>query len=209
MSNKNIIEQYWNKVYSKHPSNQLPWFNIKIPKIIIANINKLDKNKKLLIPGCGTGETVKFIKNLGFNDIIGTDISSTAIKIAKKQFSNIVFYKIETEKLDQNRFLNSNIFDWLNLHQISPKKLNKYLLTLQKISNFLIITYIFEPELGKVRNSYITEAKVYNHDPEKIIKILKGLALKHRFNFVFSINKKFGTKKHNAECLIFEKCIKF
>ncbi|MDD5032760.1 MAG: class I SAM-dependent methyltransferase [Candidatus Pacebacteria bacterium] len=195
----------WNKVYSKYTPAELPWFNLKFPKEVTKWISALDKNTTMIIPGCGFGDTAGVLSKMGFRKIMGTDISKKATAGARKRFPKLKFKTVETEKLNQERYANANIFDWLNFHHINRKNIRAYLFSLQKICNTLILAYIFEPELGKKRNSYITGEKVYNHNPADVIKILDKLTQKKKLTFEFKINPKFGNKKHKAVAFMFIK----
>lgn len=201
----NNKQKVWNQVYKKYKPSELPWYNLKFPQSVIKQLKKLDKNKTMLVPGCGAGETTKILYDMGFKNIIGTDISGTAIKIAEKNFPEINFRRIATEHLCDDEYYNVNIFDWMNLHQISFNDIKHYLSSLQKISNNIILAYIYEPELGETRESYITGDKVYNHDPKSVINMVNKLNLIEKINFRFKINPKFGEKTHKAVGLFFRK----
>ena len=43
-----------------------------------------NKNMRFLDYGCGTGRSLRFIKSLGYNDIVGVDISQDMIEEANK-----------------------------------------------------------------------------------------------------------------------------
>lgn len=205
MRTKKNSRYTWDKVYSKYNPTQLPWFNIKFPKEVLKQVYALDKSKTILVPSCGAGDTANTFYNMGFKNVIGTDISEKAISTAKKRFPKLKFETVETGSLYKKGYADVNVFDWVNLHHITKKNLKPYLLSLQRICDVLILTYIFEPELGKIRESYITGGIVYNHNPKDIIKILNKLVLQNQFKFTFKINPKFGKRTHRAITLVFKK----
>ncbi|MDE6141731.1 MAG: class I SAM-dependent methyltransferase [Bacilli bacterium] len=49
------------------------------------------KRKRILMLGCGTGEESLLLKEFGASDIIGMDLSSKSIKIAKETYPDIEF----------------------------------------------------------------------------------------------------------------------
>jgi len=201
----NNKSKIWDQVYLKYQPSELPWHHIEFPKKIIKQLTNLDKNTLIIVPGCGTGETVKTLLDNGFKNIIGTDISEVSIGIAKKNFPKVKFKRINTENLHYENYHNINVFDWMNLHQIPSKEIEQYLLSLQKICSNLILVYIFEPKLGKMRESYIPESNVYNHKPERIINVINDLTLVKKIDFKFKINPNFGEKTHKAVALYFQK----
>lgn len=197
-------KEIWDKVYSKYSKSELPWHKLTPPKEILEKLSTFKKDETMLVPGCGTGESIEILRKMGFQEIIGTDISDIAVQKAKEIFPNIKFENTPTEELHK-KISNTNTLDWLNLHQIPSEDLHKYLKSLQEISNNLILTYIFEPEKGEIRDSYITGDKVYNYKPEKIIEILNKMKAEKVLNFEFQINPKFGDAKHKAVAIFFSK----
>ncbi len=195
----------WDSIYRKYQSSELPWFGIKFPNEIIAELNELEKEKTLLIPGCGTGETAETIKGMGFKETIGTDTSEVAIESAKKNFPGLEFKKTKTQELHQMGFKDVNVFDWMNLHHISKKKIVDYLSSLQIICKTLILSYIYESGLVESRPSIITGDECYNHKPDDVMRILKKLNVKRQFSFEIKSNPKFKKISYKAAALVFRK----
>ncbi len=201
MSQKSI----WDNVYQKYSPDKLPWTNIIIPTKVMNILNKFNKQHLLIMPGCGTGESVNQVRTKGFKNLVGTDISNISIEKAKKSFNKLDFRPLPTEIINQEINFPANSFDWLNLHQINFQDLKKYLESLEKISEKLLITYIYEPFKGEKRESYITGDYVYNHNPKNVELMLKKMLLLEKFDFEFEINPEFGKEKHKAVALYFER----
>ena len=71
-------------------------------------LEEYDKNKsKILDYGCGTGRSLRFIRDLGYNDIVGVDINNDMIKEAKKIDPNGKYELIESAKIPYE----NNTFD--------------------------------------------------------------------------------------------------
>lgn len=68
------------------------------PGIII--LNQIASNSKRIIDlGCGEGTRLSLLKTESSSKLVGVDISSTALKIAKKAHKNIEFIEADLEKL--------------------------------------------------------------------------------------------------------------
>jgi len=79
------IKESWDQTYRSHDYKELPWETVKPDKELIRIVKqkKIEKCKVLDI-GCGAGTNSVFLAKYGF-DVMGIDISSTAIKIAKQR----------------------------------------------------------------------------------------------------------------------------
>jgi hypothetical protein len=188
MLNNNFKQlERWNKVYS-NTSGVLPWTNISFSEGVKKYLSSLNKTESLLVPGCGTGETVNNLNEQGFEKILGTDISEEAINRAKKSFPQLTFKVMATEELTNEKQLEgSNVLDWLNLHQITPESLELYLSSLAEVAASLCITWIFHEGEEKSR-SYVHEGEVYFHNPANVSNILsvKGFKLRDQTKFQFT-----------------------
>ncbi len=177
----------WNKVYS-NTSGILPWTNIPFSEGVKKYLSSLNKDEPLLVSGCGTGETVNNLNKQGFGKVVGTDISEEAINRATKSFPQLTFKVLATENLgNDERLKNSNVLDWLNLHQITPKSLEQYLHSLAEVATSLCITWIFHEGQEKSR-SYVHEGEIYFHNPVNVSNILntKGFKLQDQTKFQFT-----------------------
>ena len=107
MHNKHKV---WDRVYQRYKPSELPWYNLPFPQEIIEELGKLDKNKCILVPGCGTGESVQTLWDMGFKNNIGTDISETAINTAKKNLPGLEFRVLPTEQISE-KYSNMDVLD--------------------------------------------------------------------------------------------------
>ena len=195
----------WNNVYSERPEN-LPWFGVDFPAEVQAFLSVLDRDDFLLVTGCGAGGTADKLKSKGFAQILGTDISQTAIKIAKEKYSGIAFETLATEEIPlREKIKNVNTIDWLNLHQVQP--CDKYLQALAAVSKNLCIVWIYNPEEKKAVKSYVHQGNISMHDPKVVQEIIetKGLKLKKQFNFSFTTNPNREVHEHKAVGQIYGK----
>ena len=102
---------------------------------IVGKIKKTHDNMTILDVGCGNGYSTQYLKNYLGDDVIihGSDISQTAIKIAKERYGNNIYFYVHSIKrksdmkydviilsnllwyvlTDLNETLN-NVFDMLN-----------------------------------------------------------------------------------------------
>lgn len=106
MSEKN------NQVYDNYFSTQVAG-NQTIDQITRESFNYFNQNLLKFIPakkeikileiGCGFGRYLKFLKDLGYTNLTGLDISSEQIKVAKQNFDlENVFVADAIEYLDKN-----------------------------------------------------------------------------------------------------------
>ena len=179
----------WNKVYG-NKSVALPWTNIPFPEGVKKYISSLNKDESLLVSGCGTGETVNNLNEQGFNKVVGTDISKEAINRAKESFPQLNLKVIPTEELkNEEEFKDSNVLDWLNLHQITPESLSDYLSSLAMVAKSICISWIYHEGEEKSR-SYVHEGEVYFHNPI----IISGLLGKFDFKLQEQTKFEFTSK---------------
>ena len=79
------LKESWDEAYKRHDFRELPWETVK-PDEELVRILREEKIKecKVLDIGCGSGTNSIFLAKNGF-DVVGVDISPTAIEIAKKR----------------------------------------------------------------------------------------------------------------------------
>ena len=81
------------------------------------------EGQRALIPGCGAGYECVFLKNAGFQHVVGLDLSQTAVDVAKKHASEAGIKGIDYEVAD---FFNYKvqpfdfIFDYLFFAALDP-----------------------------------------------------------------------------------------
>jgi 2-polyprenyl-3-methyl-5-hydroxy-6-metoxy-1,4-benzoquinol methylase len=128
------------KIYREIPLEQIPW-NIETPPRALIELIKSEKVKpcKTIDLGCGAGNYAIYLAGKGF-DVLGIDISPSAIKIAKEN---------ATKRGAKCDFLTSNVlgdlheiketfdfaYDWELLHHIFPEDRKKYCENVSRILN--------------------------------------------------------------------------
>lgn len=80
------VERNWEKAWQM---NVTPWETNAVTPPLIEYFNTKKSMYKLsecraLVPGCGSGFDCLYLKQLGFGQVVGLDISETAISIAKQ-----------------------------------------------------------------------------------------------------------------------------
>jgi hypothetical protein len=194
----------WNKVYSK--SVTLPWTNIPFSEGVKKYLSSLNKDEPLLVSGCGTGETVNSLNEQGFNKVIGTDISEEAINRAKESFPRLNFKVIRTEDLKNKQELkDSNVLDWLNLHQITTESFPDYISSVAIVAKSICISWIYHEGEEKSR-SYVHEGEVYFHNPMLVSELLGRFGFKMQDQTKFQFTSKADKPVvHNAVTQIYAK----
>ncbi len=197
----------WNAVYEATEPENLPWFGHSFPNEVEDYLKSLDPNDMILVTGCGVGDIAKTLSVKGFTQIIGTDISLSAINKAKSRFPGIAFETIATEEISlREKFRNVNVLDWLNLHQV--KDIDEYLQSLGILAKNLCIVWIADSKDKSSAKSYVHSGNVYYHDASKVRVILEsqGLILKSDFSFSFSSNPNAKViRQHTAIGQIYER----
>jgi len=152
-------DNYWKKI--KDPW-QTPWANIPIPLNTIKKLDNLNKKQKIIAPGCGAGTSVYKLYKIGFQNIDAYDISSYAIKLAQQLLPHINFIQSNTIDIEFNK--KDFIFDWMNLHDLPPNIVQKYLNKIK--NNSFLISYLLPNT--KRKSHYVCNQKIYKHDLKKI-----------------------------------------
>lgn len=188
----------WDEVYQRTDVSRLPWHGIPFIDKVKHFLNGIDKSSLIIVPGCGVGDTVDQLRTNGYENVIGTDISSVAIAKAQERFHHSRFYCVPTEALSKrDDFRNAHVIDWLNLHQISPRDLPAYLVSLETISSSLFLVYFYDSKRAYSQKSMITGEFVYNHNPDLITRLLRDLKKTREFVFYTDVNKEFDRSNQN------------
>lgn len=165
-----------NNIYRKY-KYKLPWTNIQIPNKVKECLKNISRSEKLLVVGCGLGQHLQYLKEMGFKDVWATDISSVAIVKIRKKYPWVKSFTCPTEDLHKNELKNFVVLDLHNLHQIKPNEINNYLSSLRKISKSLILSWIVNN--NESQNKFVTKSdilelgNIFMHDPKLIKKRLK------------------------------------
>ncbi len=93
---------------------------------LIARIAKkvnLNSNDRILDAGCGSGEHLLLLENMGFTNLFGFDLSEEMVRIARKKCGHAKIEKGDTEKLDYpSDFFDAIIAISLLMYLPDPKK---------------------------------------------------------------------------------------
>jgi hypothetical protein len=163
-----LMKDEWDSIYEKE-HKKLPWFNLPFSKELVSLVDNFEKDKKLIVTGCGTGDTLDKLNKLGFKNLQGCDISKNAIKIAKNIFPMFDFKISKTEDIKERH---SNFFDQYILHHIPSSGIKKYVENLDKIGEKIVCVFLYGS--GKTRKSIIKKhSDVYHHNPKEIEKLFK------------------------------------
>lgn len=129
----------WEEFYKNNPLEKIPWQKTQADFLsTIINSDKVEVGSALDL-GCGTGIKSIFLTKKGF-DVIGVDISETAIKYAmdnaEKEGVKVAFINKDASDLT---FLGDKkfdlILDWANLHGIKEELQEKYVSEILKHIN--------------------------------------------------------------------------
>jgi methyl halide transferase len=104
------------------------------------------KTSRALIPGCGSGHDCKYLGSQGFSEVIGLDLSPTAIKQCQEtiQVPNIKFECADFFKYQNGKF--DFIFDYLFFSALDPSMRNDWALSMQNLlkpKTGILFTLIF------------------------------------------------------------------
>ena len=80
------LELHWNKAYENKDSEKLGWYeDCPEPSLRLIKKCNFDKDARLLNVGVGATTLIDELIKLGYKNIIGSDISSTAVKKIKQR----------------------------------------------------------------------------------------------------------------------------
>ena len=82
---KASVEDHWDNIYASNFRQNLGWYE-DIPKFsleLLASCH-LEKHEKIVDVGCGESSLIKYLLQKGYENVIGADISHTAINKSKK-----------------------------------------------------------------------------------------------------------------------------
>lgn len=77
---KKDLKAHWDKAYSNNPHEKLGWFETDLtPSLNLIQKSGIDTNARILNIGAGSTVLVDELLNLGFKNIIATDISPVSL----------------------------------------------------------------------------------------------------------------------------------
>lgn len=140
MKTSHEINARMEEIYNSMPEKDIPWNRPEPPKILIDLVeSEIIHPCKAIDIGCGTGTYSIFLASKGL-DIIGIDVSKSAIGIAKskatQENSSARFFAVNM--LSDISFLDCSfkfVSEWMILHHILPQDRKTYL---KNISSLLI-----------------------------------------------------------------------
>ena len=161
-------------------------------------LNLLHQNfQNILDIGCGKGALTNQLKNSN-NNVLGIDISPTAIKIAKNRYQNINFLTADVQKIDQlNAFLieqTEKIESKFDLIVIAEclSYIENWRELIHLISNYsqfiAIVLYIPQNPIGYVKSAeHLIEAVLQDYELKEFVSIMSS-----RSNILFAESKKYN-----------------
>ena len=191
-----------NNVYKKY-GHKLPWTNIQIPDKVKEYLKNISRSEKLLVVGCGLGQHLQDLKEMGFKNVWATDMSNIAIIEIRKKYPWVKSFACPTEYLYKNNLKDFVVLDLHNLHQVRPNEINCYLNSLRNISKRLILSWIVinnESQNKVVVKSDIPELEnIFMHDLKFIkkrlqMKNIESFDYKIKNNSEYMNNKKYTHK---------------
>ncbi len=189
----------WNHVYSENDATLLPWYNHKIHDTVSSYLSRINPSTDTYVVGCGTGDTLQKLEEMGFspNNLFGTDISDTAILKARDRYPQFSFKAIATQHLAESKD-DTNVFDWLNLHQISPADLPAYLNAIRDTASDYLVCYIYNTDAKERIRSYSKKAGyIYMHSPSSIKHHMSDFEIKEECSFEIRSNNNAKVQRSN------------
>jgi SAM-dependent methyltransferase len=132
------ITKHFDEIYRKSTPDEIPWNNEQPPELLVELVESGNvKRSRALDLGCGLGNYAIWLAGQGF-DVVGVDISPTAIKIAKQNAKNknAKCKFIVADLTGQWPDLGSQfdfVYDWGLLHHIFPEKRGKYVENVHRV----------------------------------------------------------------------------
>ena len=127
---------FWENIYKKE--GPLWEFEAANSAYFVANYFQKENYSKILIPGIGYGRNVKPFRDNGI-EVIGIEISESAIKLAKTKFYNLKIYKGSVIDMPFDKIVYDGIYCYSLIHLLNK---NERKLFLQSCYNQLKINGI-------------------------------------------------------------------
>ena len=188
---KKIIEEYNDRIASRYDRAEKGKIRETPTGKITEKLLPLVKKGDLILDlGCGTGESAKpFIEKGG--KVVGVDISSEMLKVARKKYKFWKLYKYDIEKGLKGLNFEDNYFDailsaWVLEFMRNIKKIVKEMARITKKNGYVAFTYELWKKDSKIQSKKesplgrglvkpiprLLSFKVYRHTPKEIEKIL-------------------------------------
>ena len=156
----------YNLIYLKEPD-----YNLKDPQklsIIFSIIETLDRNIEILDVGCGRGSYLSLLKSLGFNRILGIEISSVCAEKYLQEFPHIVsdFISFAKDTPDKKYDL---LLCMDVLEHIEPSEVDIFIDHINRISKHSILGIANHSDVHQKVQLHLIE-KPWHWWKEKLIK---------------------------------------
>ncbi len=95
----------WDDVWKEQPKkNFYDWLILKLLVKDLEKILKKQKPEKILVVGCGRGDTFATLKEKGFQNIKGIDYSMKSVKLCQQKGLDVAFRSAEKIPFADNSF---------------------------------------------------------------------------------------------------------
>jgi methyl halide transferase len=143
------VNRNWEAAWSQKVT---PWETGKISKPLEVEFEKFfqfsTEPQRALVPGCGSGYDCQYLASKGFSEVIGLDLSQTAIKLCQENVvnssSNLKFQCANFFEYQNGHF--DFIFDYLFFSALDPSMRKQWahsMQTLLKPNTGVLFTLIF------------------------------------------------------------------
>ncbi len=117
-SNSEIdLKEHWDKAYSRNPIEKLGWYETDLsPSLNLISSIGLAKNARIINIGAGSTTLIDELLNMGFTNLIATDISAVALKDLENRTGSSDYLECITDDITQSdRIINiENVDLWID-----------------------------------------------------------------------------------------------
>ena len=157
---KRLNQEFWDALYI---ANDTGWDLGQVSPPIKSYIDTLqDKNKSILIPGCGNTHEAEYILQQGFTNVTVIDIAPTLVKKLREKFKNNTNIKIVLGDYFEHQGKYDLIIEHTFFCALPPAMREKYVLKMHQLLSEngklagLLFNKIFEggPPFGGIKAEY-------------------------------------------------------
>jgi methyl halide transferase len=119
------VGRNWERAWS---DNVTPWDTGTVTKPLIHEIDlgsiSISNNSRALVPGCGSGHDCFHLRKSGFSEVVGIDLSQTAVDRCNSTYPNASHENITFQCADFFTYENGKfdfIFDYLFFSAMDPE----------------------------------------------------------------------------------------
>jgi ubiquinone/menaquinone biosynthesis C-methylase UbiE len=127
------------------------WVSVKQSQILQLLLQRINKQNKIIEAGCGVGQWVIFLKDLGY-DIIGVDFSENLISSLKKKYPNYSFHVDDVTNFSYPDDSFSCILSWgvVEHFEVGPQKALNEAYRILKTGGMMFITVPCQNHLYRI-----------------------------------------------------------